>query len=223
MSEVNRVRQRRFSVQLSNDKRQKDNAFSKCLSIFRYPQLLTAKYSQVLSLLASTMHLFYFSSTEFLHKMLNASYSQLNSMFTRTYGLHYNQNSQLFVDFYSRMHKYLEGKEDNVTQIVDALFTDMGTKMISMLHIKDRMANANAYQWRYPITSVVSCLVKNFHGSQAYGTGPDTLKKNLIRSLTAGRSLAMVLAVQRETLASVMKKVRDKIFHAVLPTQAHGH
>lgn len=150
-----------------------------------------------------------FTSTEFLHKMLNASYSQLNNMFTRTYGLHYNQNAQLFVDFYARMRKYLDGKEDNVTQIVDALFNNMGKKMINMLHVKDRMANANTYQFRYPMTSVISCLTKNFHGAQAYGTGPDTLKKNLIRSLTAGRTLAMVLAVQREALATVMKKVND--------------
>ena len=115
-----------------------------------------------------------------MDKLFDDSQSQFDTIFTQTYGVLYERNSDLFINYYSELRKYYRHGQVNVLDTTSSFFNELFRKMFIVMNAQYSFDN-----------EYLSCLGE--HDFRPFGRVPRKMAIAVKRSLVAVRALVKSL------------------------------
>ncbi|XP_048589103.1 glypican-6 [Nematostella vectensis] len=120
----------------------------------------------------------------FFRELIKNSEIELNKLYIKTYGVFYQKNAQVFVDLFQELNKYYDGKNMDLSQVMNNFFANLMKQMFQLMNTK--------YTFSKPF---LDCVTEYMDDLQPFGEQKNTLSVQLKRSFVTARTFAQALSV----------------------------
>ena len=128
--------------------------------------------------------------TDYFRGLIKKSQQDLDAMFQKIYGLHYQKNTEIFMDLFVDLINYYNGATSaDVNSIMDKFFTSLMSKMFQIMNTQYQMSD-----------SYLNCVSRHMEKLQPFGDVPEKLKPQVRKVLIHARTFAQALHVGRDVV-----------------------
>jgi Glypican len=131
---------------------------------------------------------------DFGSELVDKSGRELHSMFTRTYGILYQQNSQVFNEFFRDLRNYFRGSDLVLSDVLEAFFSSLLLRMFTLLNAQ------YSFDERY-----LGCIGERSQDLVPFGDVPQKLGIQVKRAFVAAKTFRHGLAVGQDVISSLSK------------------
>lgn len=135
--------------------------------------------------------LFYFAV--FFRNLIKNSEKDLNSMFLKTYGIFYKNNAQVFIDLFRNLNQYYDGKNLDLTQVMNNFFANLMKQMFQLMNTKYKFDK-----------TFLDCVTQHMDDLKPFGDEKQKLTVQVKRAFVAARAFVQGLNVA----VSVLKQLQ---------------
>jgi len=131
---------------------------------------------------------------EYFTDLLAMSKLKFHKLFHKTYGIIYERNSDVFIDFFRDLEEYYDLGEVDLEEALQKFFSKLYQRMFTVFNAQ--------HSFDYPYLSCVSQTMKKL---QPFGDVPKKLTEQLRRSFVATRALAQALMQGKHIINKILK------------------
>ncbi|XP_031549254.1 glypican-4-like [Actinia tenebrosa] len=130
----------------------------------------------------------------FFQKLIKNSERDLNTMFLKTYGNFYKDHAKVFVDLFLSLTQYYQGKNLDLTQVMNNFFANLMKQMFQLMNSKYKFEN-----------SYLDCVTQHMDDLKPFGDEKQKLTVQVKRAFVAARAFVQGLNVG----SSVLKQLQE--------------
>lgn len=131
---------------------------------------------------------------EYFTDLLATSKLKFHKLFHKTYGIIYERNSDVFIDFFRDLEDYYDHGEVDLEDALRKFFSRLYQRMFTVFNAQ--------HSFDYPYLSCVSQTMKKL---QPFGDVPKKLTEQLRRSFVATRTFAQALMQGKHVVNKILK------------------
>jgi len=135
---------------------------------------------------------------EYFTELLIQSKLKFHQLFQKTYGIIYERNSDVFIDFFKDLEHYYDHGEVDLEDALKSFFS----------HLYQRMFTVFNAQHNFDST-YLSCVSQTMKKLQPFGDVPKKLTEQLRRSFVASRTFAQAL-LEGKQIVNKISKIQPK-------------
>lgn len=129
-------------------------------------------------------------SSDYFQELIKKSQQDLDSTFKKIYGVHYEQNTKLFMDFFVDLTSYYRGTTgSDINGIMDAFFTKLMGRMFQIMNTQYKFTE-----------SYLSCVSRQVDELRPFGEVPEKLKPQIRKVLIHARTFSKALFDGRDVI-----------------------
>ncbi|RWS10039.1 glypican-6-like protein [Dinothrombium tinctorium] len=130
--------------------------------------------------------------SKFLRELLKLSEEELNKTFRKTYGLHYEQNANLFSRLYAELKRYLNTGSVNLDATFNTFFHKLYRKMFQVINIQ------YSFDEKY-----LHCIDRLMDVIKPFGDMPNKLTTEMKLAFFATRTFSQSLSIGRSIVENI--------------------
>jgi len=131
---------------------------------------------------------------EFFTELLIQSKLKFHKLFQDTYGIIYERNSDVFIDFFKDLESYYDHGEVNLEEALQRFFSQLYQRMFTVFNAQHN------FDAKY-----LSCVSQTMKKLQPFGDVPKKLTEQLRRSFVASRTFAQALLEGKQIVNKISK------------------
>lgn len=135
---------------------------------------------------------------EFFTELLIQSKLKFHHLFQKTYGIIYERNSDVFIDFFKDLEEYYDNGEVNLEEALQSFFTKLYQRMFTVFNAQHNFDS-----------TYLSCVSQTMKKLQPFGDVPKKLTEQLRRSFVASRTFAQAL-LEGKQIVNKISKIQPK-------------